>query len=113
MMNCTPKRGDVENRIKELKNDLASGRTSCHKFLANQFRLLLHAAAFVLMQGLRRLLAGTEVAAAQAATLRVKLLKVAARVRQTWRRIWVQLPTSYPYQRLWEMLLGKLSPGVT
>jgi len=107
------KRGDVENRIKELKNDLASGRTSCHKFLANQFRLLLHAAAFVLMQGLRRLLAGTEVAAAQAATLRVKLLKVAARVRQTWRRIWVQLPTSYPYQRLWEMLLGKLSPGVT
>jgi len=106
-------RGDVENRIKELKDDLRSGRTSCHKFLANQFRLLLHAAAFVLMQGLRRLLAGTEVAAAQAATLRVKLLKVAARVRQTWRRIWVQLPTSYPYQRLWEMLLGKLSPGVT
>ena len=107
------KRGDVENRIKELKNDLASGRTSCHKFLANQFRLLLHGAAFVLVQGLRRLVAGTELAMAQACTLRAKLLKVGARVRQTVRRIWVQLPTSYPYQRLWEMLLGKLSPGVT
>ena len=73
----------------------------------------MHAAAFVLLQGLRQLLAGTKLAAAQAGTLRVKLLKVGARVRQTVRRIWVQLPTSYPYQRLWEMLLGKLSPGVT
>jgi hypothetical protein len=107
------RRGDVENRIKELKGDLLSGRTSCHKFLANQFRLLLHAAAFVLMQELRRLLAGTELAAAQAGTLRVKLLKVGARIRQTWRRIWVQLPTSYPWQRLWELVLGKLAVGVT
>jgi len=106
-------RGDVENRIKELKDDLLSGRTSCHKFLANQFRLLLHAAAFILMQGLRQLLAGTELAAAQASTLRVKLLKVAARVRQTWRRIWVQLPTSYPYARLWALLWGRLSAAVT
>ena len=106
-------RGDVENRIKELKDDLLSGRTSCHNFLANQFRLLLHAAAFILIQGLRRLLAGTELAAAQAGTLRVKLLKVAARVRQTWRRIWVQLPTSYPWQRLWEVVLRKLAAAVT
>jgi len=106
-------RGDVENRIKELKCDLASGRTSCHRFLANQFRLLLHAAAFVLMQGLRRLLAGTELAAAQVGTLRGKLLKVGARVRQTWRRIWVRMPTSYPWQRLWELVLGKLAAGVT
>jgi len=99
-------RGDVENRIKELKNDLLSGRTSCHRFLANQFRLLLHAAAFVLMQGLRQLLAGTELAAAQAGTLRGKLLKVGARIRQTYRRIWVQMPTSYPYARLWELVLA-------
>jgi hypothetical protein len=106
-------RGDVENRIKELKDDLLSGRTSCHRFLANQFRLLLHAAAFVLMQGLRQLLAGTELAAAQAGTLRGKLLKVAARVRQTCRRIWVQLPTSYPYQRLWAILEEKLLSAVT
>ncbi|NLN77423.1 MAG: hypothetical protein GX141_00685 [Armatimonadetes bacterium] len=38
--------GDVENRIKELKGDLLSGKTSCHRFLANQFRLILHSAAF-------------------------------------------------------------------
>lgn len=106
-------RGDVENRIKELKDDLGSGRTSCHKFLANQFRLLLHAAAFVLLQGLRQLLAGTKLAAAQAGTLRVKLLKVAARVRQTWRRIWVQMPTSYPHARLWALVLGNAPPAVT
>ena len=106
-------RGDVENRIKELKDDLKSGRTSCHRFLANQFRLLLHAAAFVLLQGLSQLLAGTELAAAQAGTLRVKLLKVGARVRQTLRRIWVQLPTGYPYQQPWAVILAKLAPGVT
>jgi hypothetical protein len=100
-------RGDVENRIKELKNDLQSGRTSCHRFLANQFRLLLHGAAFVLMQGLQRLLADTELAAAQTGTLRSKLLKVAARVHQTWRCIRVELPTSYPHQQLWGVVLTK------
>lgn len=107
------KRGDVENRIKELKCDLVRGRTSCHKFRANQFRLLLHAAALVLMQGLRRLLVGTELATAQAGTLRGKLLKVGARIRQTCRRIWVQMPTSYPWQRLRELVWGKLAVGVT
>ena len=104
-------RGDVENRIKELKEDLKSGRTSCHRFLANQFRLLLHAAAFLLIQELQRCLAGTELAKAQAGTIREKLLKVGARVRQTFRRIWVQLPSSYPYQRLWEGVLGNAPPG--
>lgn len=106
-------RGDVENRIKELKNDLKSGRTSCHRFLANQFRLLLHAAAFVLLQGLQRLLADTELANAQMGTLRVKLLKVGAKVQQTWRRIWVHLPSSYPYQHLWAGILTRVSAAVT
>jgi hypothetical protein len=104
-------RGEIENRIKELKNDLFSGRTSCHRFLANQFRLLLHGAAFLLMQGLRRLLAGTELARAQAGTLRVKLLKVAAQVRETTRRIWIHLPTCYPYQGAWAHLLARLGPA--
>jgi hypothetical protein len=104
-------RGDVENRIKELKDDLLSGRTSCHSFIANQFRLILHAAAYVLMQGLRQLLAGTEMAAAQAGTLRVKLLKVGARVRETTRRIWVAMPTSYPNKRLWEIILTRITPA--
>jgi hypothetical protein len=104
-------RGEVENRIKELKNDLLSGRTSCHRFLANQFRLMLHAAAFVLIQGVRRLLAETEFARAQVATLRVKLLKVAARVQESTRRIWVHLPTCYPYQTAWRHLLTQLGPA--
>jgi len=106
-------RGDVENRIKELKDDLLSGRTSCHSFLANQFRLLLHAAAFVLIAALRRLLSGTQMEKAQAGTLRVKLLKVGARLRETTRKIWLELPTSYPYQHIWEILLLRLLPQVT
>jgi hypothetical protein len=101
-------RGDVENRIKELKDDLASGRTSCHAFLANQFRLILHAAAFVLLQGLRRLLAGTEFANAQASTLRARLLKVGLRVRETTRRIWLMMPTSYPLKELWMCVVSRL-----
>jgi len=104
-------RGDVENRIKELKGDLLSGRTSCHSFLANQFRLILHAAAFLLMAQVRRLLSGTEMARCQAATIRTKLLKVGARVRETTRRIWVEMPTSYPYQKLWEVVISSLTPA--
>ena len=106
-------RGDVENRIKELKDDLLSGRTSCHSFLANQFRLLLHACAFVLFTAIRRMLSGTEMARAQAGTIRTKLLKVGARVRETTRRIWVEMPTSYPYKELWEVVLSRLTPALT
>lgn len=101
-------RGDVENRIKELKDDLLSGRTSCHGFLANQFRLILHSAAFVLMQALRKLLAGTEFAGAQVSTLRTRLLKVGARVRETTRRIWLMMPTSYPLKELWMCIVSRL-----
>jgi hypothetical protein len=99
-------RGDVENRIKELKIDLLSGRTSCHRFLANQFRLLLHMAAFLLLQGLRQMLLTTEACKWQASTLRVKLLKVGALVTESVRRIVIKLPTSYPYQGLWRHLAG-------
>jgi len=101
-------RGDVENRIKELKDDLLSGRTSCHSFAANQFRLILHSAAFVLMQALRKLLAGTSLANAQVSTLRSRLLKVGARVRETTRRIWLMMPTSYPLQELWLCVVSRL-----
>lgn len=102
-------RGDVENRIKELKDDLLSGRTSCHRFLANQFRLILHSAAFVLLQALRKLLAGTEFADAQVSTLRTRLLKVGARVRETTRRIWLMMPTSYPLKELWMRIASRLA----
>jgi hypothetical protein len=94
-------RGDRENRIKEMKNDLSSGRTSCHRFLANQCRLLWHAAAYVLTEVLKEAAEGTEWAHAQVATLRVRLLKVAARIVQGLRRISVHLPASYPDRETW------------
>jgi hypothetical protein len=64
-------RGDVENRIKELKLDIKADRLSCHRFLANQFRLLLHTGAYCLFWLLRRHLQGTELATAQVNTLRL------------------------------------------
>lgn len=104
-------RGDRENRIKELKLDLRADKTSCHRFAANQFRLLMHALAYILLQQVRKLLAGTEWAAAQVSTLQIRLLKVAARVRESCRRVHVQLPTSYPWQALWLGLVGAIRGG--
>jgi hypothetical protein len=106
-------RGDVENRIKELKLDLKADRLSCHRFLANQFRLLLHTMAYCLFWLLRHHLRGTELATAQVNTLRLKLLKIGARIRETSRRIWVHLASGYPYRDLLAGLLQNLraSPG--
>ena len=106
-------RGDVENRIKELKLDLKADRLSCHRFLANQFRLLLHTAAYCLFWLLRRHLQGTELATAQVNTLRLKLLKIGARIRETSRRIWVHLASGYPYRDLLAELLQKLRASPT
>ena len=103
-------RGDPENRIKELKLDLKADRLSCHRFWANQFRLLLHAAAYMLMQAMRAALAGTEFARAQVSTLRLRLLKVGARIRESVRRVWVQLPSAYPWIHLWPRL-ARAGPG--
>ena len=105
------KRGDCENRIKELKCDLAADRTSCHRFVANQFRLLLHTAAYLLLCLLREHLQGTELANAQAGTLRVKLLKVGVRVRQSVRRIRLYFASAYPLQHLWHLLINRLRDG--
>ena len=104
-------RGDIENRIKELKLDCFSGRTSCHSFRANCFRLLLHAAAYVLLSLLKESLEGTELARASVGTVRLKLLKVAARIVRTTRRTWVHLPRSCPAQRLWRALLPATAFG--
>jgi len=90
-------RGDVENRIKELHEGLQIGRTSCTDFWANQFRVLLTAAAFVLLQELRLRAARTECARAQVGTLRERLLKLGARVLRSVRRIVVHLPASFPF----------------
>ena len=101
-------RGQVENYIKDLKNALKADRLSCHDFLANQLRLLLHSFAYVLMHSLRSLLEQTELGRAQFDTLRLKLLKVGGRVRQSVRRIRFMLSESYPYKAYWELLLCRL-----
>lgn len=101
-------RGDVENRIKELKLDIKADRLSCHRFLANQFRLLLHTAAYCLFWLLRHHLQGTELATAQVNTLRLKLLKIGARIRETSRRIWVHLASGYPSRNLLALVLQNL-----
>jgi hypothetical protein len=104
-------RGNMENRIKEQQLDLFADRTSCHRFLANQFRLLLSSAAYVLVQALRRTaLRGTDLEKAQVGTIRLKLLKVAARVVVTARRIVFHLATSYPFQTLFRSVLHRLKP---
>ncbi len=90
-------RGDLENRIKELHYGMEIGRTSCTNFWANQFRVLMTAAAYVLMQELRLGLAGTASARAQVATLRERFLKLGARVIASVRRIVLHLPRSFPY----------------
>jgi len=106
-------RGDVENRTKKPKLEIKADRLSCHRFLANQFRLLLHTAAYCLFWLLRHHLQGTELAMAQVNTLRLKLLKIWARIRETSRRIWVHLASGYPYRDLLAGLLHNLraSPG--
>jgi len=104
-------RGDMENRIKEQQLGLFADRTSCHKFVANQFRVLLASAAYVLMEHIRRVvLKGTELAGAQVSTIRLKLLKVAARVVTSVRRVVFHLASSYPEQALFRQVVKRLVP---
>jgi hypothetical protein len=101
-------RGEVENRVKELKLGLEIDRTSCSRFLANQFRVLMTAAAYVLMQEIRLAAKGTRWARAQVATLRDHLLKLGARVVSSVRRIVIHFPTSYPFLDDWQRLARAL-----
>jgi hypothetical protein len=102
-------RGDMENRIKEQQLMLFADRASCHGFLANQFRLLLSAAAYVLIEHLRRTaLKNTELQSAQADTLRLKLFKVAARVVTSVRRVVLHLSSAYPLQALFREVARRL-----
>ena len=94
-------RGDIENRIKELHDGLQIGRTSCCRFWANQLRVLLTAAAYVLMQELRLRAARTACARAQVTTLRERLLKLGVHVVVSVRRIVLHLPTSTPFLDAW------------
>jgi Transposase DDE domain group 1 len=93
-------RGDIENRIKEL-HALEIGRTSCGRFWANQLRVLLTAAAYVLLQELRLRAARTACARAQVTTLRERLLKLGVHVVVSVRRIVLHLPTATPFLDAW------------
>jgi hypothetical protein len=98
-------RGDMENRIKEQQLMLFAGRTSSATMRANQLRLYFSSVAYVLMQALRRLgLAGTKMAKAQCNTIRLKLLKIGARVRITVRKIWVAYAEGYPYAGIFQQV---------
>jgi len=94
-------RGDIENRIKELHEGLQIGRTSCSRFWANQLRVLLTAAAYVLMQELRLRAARTACARTQVTGLRERLLKLGVQVVVSVRRIVLHLPTSTPFVDAW------------
>jgi hypothetical protein len=102
-------RGQDENFIKMIKNDLASDRTSDHNFLANQMRLFFSAAAYVLHQTLRsELLADTELANAQPSSVIIKLFKIAVRVVQYKDRVRLHLPSSCPVKALLKQLTEQL-----
>ena len=101
-------RGDMENRIKE-QFHLFAGRASTETMRANQFRMYLSGMAYVLVSGLRRLgLKATELATAQAATIREKLFKIGARVTVSVRRVWLSMASSYPHQRLFQQVWTNL-----
>jgi hypothetical protein len=97
-------RGESENAIKDLKVACCADRLSDHRFWANQFRLLLHAAAYWLLDTLRRWLMARQVERMQLDTLRLRLLKIGGRVWQGSHRIRLRLAASAPGQPLWTHL---------
>ena len=103
-------RGEMENRIKEQQLGLFSDRTSCHGWWANQLRLLLSSAAYVLLETIRRVgLRGTELCKAQATTIRLKLLKIGTVIVRNTRRIRLLFASAYPYAGLLRLVLARLS----
>lgn len=103
-------RGEMENRIKEQQLDLYADRTSCTRWWANQFRLLLSGLAYTLLETIRRLgLKGTELAQAQCGTIRLKLLKIGAVIRRNTRRVYFHLSSACPYKDLFFRVACRLS----
>jgi hypothetical protein len=105
-------RGEMENRIKE-QLSLFANRVSAETMRANQLRVSFAGVAYVLMHGLRRLgLKGTELERAQATTIRLRLMKIGARIRITVRKVWLSMASGYPLQRLFAQVYGNLHPAV-
>ena len=107
-------RGQAENHIKAWKNHLAADRTSCHQAEANQFRLFLHAGAYWLLWSMRRLMPKRSIwRVMQFDTLRLRLIKLAARVIELKTQIKIHLPSSAPNQAIFAVLLDRLPRLVT
>ncbi len=103
-------RGDMENRIKEQQLELFADRTSCHKWWANQLRLILSSLAYTLVEYIRdKFLQGTELAKAQVGTIRLKLFKIRAVIIRNSRHIKFLLSSSYHYQHIWNDILQVLA----
>jgi hypothetical protein len=100
------RRGESENWIKDLKVHMKADRLSCHRFIANQFRLLLHAAAYWLMDALRRKLVRGGARRMQLDSLRLRLIKIGGRVRELLTKVRLHLASGHPGQALWHALSG-------
>ncbi len=102
-------RGEMENRIKEQQLGLFADRTSTATMRANQLRLYFSSFAYVLMHGLRRMgLQGTQHARAQCTTIRLKLLKIGARIKITVRKVWLSFSQTYPYASDFAQILSNI-----
>lgn len=105
------RRGEAENRIKEVQPDLFGTRASCHKFHANWLRLMFAALAYTLMQRLRETaLAGTEMARATAGSIRAKLLKIGAAILRNARRVRILLASHHPSREIFLVAVRALAP---
>lgn len=102
-------RGDFERIIDDLKNGFSCDRLSCHRFIANQFRLLMAVFQYEIIQLFKEYcLSGTELATSQAETIRRTIIKIGARVKATTRRIWVECCSAYPYKNLIKIILDRI-----
>jgi len=109
----TERGGTCEVRIDEFKNGLKADRLSCHRFIANQFRLFLHMAAYWIVLRLREALKKTEFASMQIQQLRLRLLKIGGQVIQTARRVWFRLASGYPWKNIFTLVHNRLSADTT
>jgi hypothetical protein len=101
-------RGRCENRIKEIKEGVRGDRMSCQEWEGNEFRLMLGCVAYQLFVGLRRLAKGTELARAQVEKLRLAVIKIGARVKESLRRVTIELCSSCPSQKVFRELSRRL-----
>ena len=105
-------RGEMENRLKEQQLDLFADRTSSSKWWTNQYRVLLAALAYTLLETIRRTaLRGTDLARAQCQTLRLRLLKIGAVVTRNTRTVAVRLSSACPDQTVFRLLVHRLTAG--